>query len=402
MLLTHPASTEKPRLWLTQMSKVKPEQVQWLWKPWIPLGKITVLDGDPGLGKSTALLDIAARISSNGIMPDGFITEVGNVIILSAEDDEADTIVPRLLSAHANLERIWHFKGLRVGKERVFAQFPSHTRQLATLAKKLAAKLIVIDPLFAYVPEVDIYKDNALRKVLTPLARLAMRLGCAMVVLRHLNKSSGSKAIYRGAGSVAITGAARQGLLVAPDPDDENLRVWACSKTNISHMPGSLKFQLSVNGSGACKVDWVGVSHLSANELLEAETEVADKEDNTSAVEAIQQLLANGPMQSKLLLKKCKELGLSDRSIKKGRKTLGCISYHSGQASATEWWVKLPDYSTDFSASQPISDITPSATTITETVTETNADTSQTDALNLSALTGPPDKATGPVSDPLS
>lgn len=220
-------------LTLTRISDVKTQPIKWLWRGRIPLGKVTVFDGDPGLGKSLLSADLAARVSCNRPMPDGSKSDLAGpagVVLLSAEDDPSDTIRPRLEVVGADLERIVLLQGVKENDEE---RMPS-LADIALLKQAIAtadAKLVVIDPLMAYLlGDVNSYKDQDIRRALAPLAALAAELNVAIVVIRHLNKSSSSNPLYRGGGSIGIIGAARSGLLVAKDPEDEDRRILAITK----------------------------------------------------------------------------------------------------------------------------------------------------------------------------
>ena len=209
------------------MSGVPPRPVEWLWPGWIPLGKLTVLDGDPGVGKSTLLLDLAARLSRDGVMPDGAVGPVGASLILSAEDGEEDTIKPRLAAAGGVAERIFTLPAVRGddGEMRP-PEVPLDLPAIEAAVRQYGARLLVIDPLMAYLTGADAGSDQDVRRALFKLARLAERRSFAVVCLRHLSKVGGDKAIYRGGGSIGIVAAARSGLVVAADPDDPDRRIW--------------------------------------------------------------------------------------------------------------------------------------------------------------------------------
>jgi RecA-family ATPase len=230
---------------LVLVADVDRELVRWLWPGRIPLAKVTVLDGDPGTGKSTLTLTIAAKVTTGSPFPDGARPEVGDVILLSAEDDIGDTIRPRLEAAGADLARCWVLPDVRPeGKEPRPPELPADLFLLEDLVKSKAAALVVIDPLMAFLSgQVDSHRDQDIRRVLASLGYMAGRTGAAVVIVRHLRKGAGS-AIERGSGSIGIIGAARAGLLVAPDPEDEGRRVLALTKSNLAKMPQALAYRL--------------------------------------------------------------------------------------------------------------------------------------------------------------
>jgi putative DNA primase/helicase len=225
------------------LSEVETEQVSWLWRGWLALGKLSVIDGDPGLGKSATVLDVAARVSTGREFADGTRNEAGpgGVVILSAEDALSDTIKPRLEAAGADLERIASLAMLPDGSghERLLS-IPEDLQHLETEIQRMEAKLVIVDPLVAFFSKkVDSHKDQDVRRALAPLAAVAERTGAAVQLVRHLSKGEGKNPVYRGGGSIGIIGAARIGSLVAKDPKDEERRVLAPVKNNLAVLPDS-------------------------------------------------------------------------------------------------------------------------------------------------------------------
>lgn len=253
-----------------RVADVKPERVEWLWQNRIPLGKVTVLDGDPGLGKSTLTLDLAARASRGSAMPvESAGREPAGVVLLTGEDGIADTIRPRLEAAGADLKRIVVLTAVRDAEGRPQApMLPNHVTALREATRRVGARLVVVDPLMAFLSgRVDSHRDQDVRGALRELAEMAESAGAAVVIVRHLNKTQGGHPIYRGGGSIGIIGAARAALLVAPNPKDESRRVLAVSKANLGPIPLSLAWRLVPVGE-TCAVSWEGASDCSAKDLL--------------------------------------------------------------------------------------------------------------------------------------
>jgi hypothetical protein len=190
--------------------------VRWLWHPFLARGKLSVLDGDPGTGKSFLTVDLAARLSRGGPLPDGQpLDRPHTTLILNAEDDAADTVRPRAAAAGADLSRVV------VAECDPLPQFPASGPALGRLVRERAADLLVIDPMMAFFPpEAWANSDQRIRRALAPLAGMAADTGCAVLLVRHLSKATGRNAVYRGSGSVGILGAARTGLLLGRHPDD--------------------------------------------------------------------------------------------------------------------------------------------------------------------------------------
>lgn len=250
------------------LADVMPEQVAWLWPGRIPAGKIVTLDGDPGLGKSALALTMAAIVSRGGVWPDGTGCEhAGDVLIMTAEDGVADTIRPRLDGAHADLSRIHVIDHGFDERGEPTALSLADIKQIERHITETGAQLLVIDVLMAYLPG-DAYRDQDVRKALTPWAKLAERTGCAMLLLRHLRKGKGGDPVHSGAGSIGIVGAARAGFVVTRDPDRDDVRIFASVKSNLAACPKSLSYRLIDGQSGAVAVEWLGEDRRNASELL--------------------------------------------------------------------------------------------------------------------------------------
>jgi hypothetical protein len=246
---------------LVALADIEPTRVEWLWPGYIPLGKLTILDGDPGLGKSTILLDLAARASRGETTPTGTPLGTFSTIVITAEDDAADTIRPRLDVAGGDPSRVYHLAKLTL---------PDEADRLARLVDRTAARLVVIDPLVAYLADgVKTNSDHEVRRALEPVAAMAERLHIAVVAIRHLNKQSGGDAIYRGGGSIGFTGLARAVLAVGRDPDDEDRIVLAAVKVNVARRPPSLAYRLVAEGDyEPARVQWEGESAHTAESLI--------------------------------------------------------------------------------------------------------------------------------------
>jgi len=237
-----PLSLE-PELGIHRLDTIREREVSWLWPGYLPAGKLCMIDGDPGDGKSVMTCDLAARFSSGARLPDGQRpAHPTDVVMISAEDDPEDTIKPRLRVAGANPRRI-HLITSGIVPDTPF----SLTRDLPALEKFVTdhhVGLIIIDPLMAFIPEsVDAYRDADVRRALFPLTQMAARTACTVLVVRHLVKGR-TKAITAGGGSMGFIGAARVGFLVGAHPEDERKRVLAGVKINVGPMPEPLGYQV--------------------------------------------------------------------------------------------------------------------------------------------------------------
>jgi len=259
------------------LSQVETQPVHWLWHKHLPLGKITLLDGDPGMGKSLLALDLAARVSSGLPMPDGTPGQQGGVILIAPEDGAADTLKPRLQAAGGDPSHVLLLNRVQAldPKKMAVVDRPfslAHDLELLEKAiKQTNAVLVVLDPLMAVLGHhVDSSRDQDIREVFTPLAQLAERTGCAILMIRHLKKGTSHNALYRGAGSIGIIAAARTGLLVAQDPYDENKRILATTKNNLSQKAPHLSYQIVENESGIPCIQWLEENTHPVSTLLNA------------------------------------------------------------------------------------------------------------------------------------
>lgn len=236
---------------ITVMSEVQRKPIEWLWPGRIAAGRITLIGGDPGLGKSWLTLDIAARVSTGRDWPDGSSCEAGNVLLMSCEDDLADTILPRLQLLGAETRNIYSLDGIRTespieGLEHVVT--PITLADHETIAASISvtkAKLLIIDPITGFLGQAaDSNRDTFIRGAFRPISLAAERLNCAVILVAHLNKSSEQAALYRFSGSVQYTGAARAAFYVGRDRGDESRRIMCCVKNNIGRDGWGLAYRL--------------------------------------------------------------------------------------------------------------------------------------------------------------
>jgi hypothetical protein len=314
---------------LINMADIVPEEVDWLWYPYIPYGKITLLQGDPGCGKTTFILALAASLTTGtGIPGDSTERSPVNVIYQTAEDGLADTIKPRLLSYGANCSLIDVIEDnastLTLDDERI-----------EKAIKTTNAKLFVLDPLQAFLgAKVDMHRANEVRPVFTRLAGIVARTNCACVIIGHLNKSSG-KGIYRSLGSVDIVAAARSVLLLGRDPNDPAIRAVIPIKSSLAPEGKAMAFSVgSVEKNG---FSWIGESELTVKDLL------SDEQDNTRviqrAVNLVREHCSSGPILSTELEEIAGQNGISKSTLKRARFILKTRSVKKND----QWYVALED-----------------------------------------------------------
>jgi hypothetical protein len=317
---------------MRRLSDVQPEATQWLWRGYIPLGELTLLGGDPKLGKSNITLDLAARTSTGRTMPDQSRGQFGSVpkgvVLLTHEDSLARTIRPRLDAAGADCTRIAQLYHARDPITREW-RFPTLEDLTAIEASMLSmdAGLLVIDPMDAYVPErTTTASSHRMRRLLMPLAEFAQRNGSVGVIaVMHLNKRSGEaaaanvSALYRLAGSSGgIGGVARSILIVARDKHDENRRVLAPLDGNLCKKPPSLLYTLEDAGADVSRVQWGGTTELQADDLLNTGTEEpGEGERITEAVAFLQAYLQDGAKPAGALINAAHAAGIRERTLRR-------------------------------------------------------------------------------------
>ena len=324
------------------LSTVTPEKTRWLWQGRIPYGKLTVLDGDPGLGKSTVTMDLAARLSAGLSLPDGTSTDAAGVVLLTAEDGLADTVVPRLIAVGADLDKILAFTIKEDYGDRL-PSLPDDIAELRDAIERMSAGLVIIDPLMAFLGgNVNSFKDQDIRRALAPMAMVAEEIGAAIVIVRHLNKAATGSPLYRGGGSIGIIGAARSGLLVAADPDDSERRVLAPTKSNLGPLAPSLSFSLHEAPNGVAAVRWDGPSTYTAAALLALSGTEEDRSALEEAKAYLREVLAEGGQWVKMLLIEARQQGISDRTLKRAKAELGIKSYRVGAGAEGGWKWSTP------------------------------------------------------------
>lgn len=338
---------------VTLLSLVQSERVRWLWPGRIPLGKITVVDGDPGLGKTTAILDVGSRLTTHRAMPDGARGDLDGprgVIIMTAEDGLGDTIRPRLEAAGADLARVLSFDLTRDGDGN--ERMPSILHDLDALEaiiRQLDAALVIVDPLMAYLgdaKEANANHDQDVRRVLSPFGRMLERVGCAAAVIRHLRKAESGNAIYRGGGSIGIIGAARSGLIVATDPDDKSgaRRIMAVSKANLAAPASALAYRTEGMPNGSVRIAWEGPTHHTAIGLLGTIVSVEERDQLNEAEDFLRQMLwTEQGAQAKDVQREARTQGYSDKILRRARERLGVVSNRVGPfGSGGVWMWSLP------------------------------------------------------------
>ena len=337
---------------LTCMADVEPESISWLWPGRIPRGKLTLYAGDPGLGKSFTTLDMAARVSTGAPWPDSpsELNPAGGVVLLNAEDDKADTIRPRLDAAKADVSRIFIIESVKRFGIGAYPDTESPfclTTDLYNLEQAITTtddcKLVVIDPITAYLGGTDSHKNAELRGVLAPLSALAAQHGVAVVAVSHLNKNAGGLAIYRTMGSLAFVAAARAVWVVTKDKDDASRRLVLPVKCNLAPDVMGMAYRIeSSEDTGAPIVLWdsepvsVSVDDAMAGEYSGS----GDRTDREQATDWLRTALADGRMYSTQVFEQAAENGLAAKTVRRAFKDMGGKPSKSGFEG--RWFWELP------------------------------------------------------------
>lgn len=314
-----------PKVILRRLNEITREELEWLWPGRVPIGKLTLLAGDPGLGKSFVTLDVAARVSRGDAWPDLPLVkqQAGGVVLLNCEDDAADTIAPRLDNAGADDARIVLLEGVKHFDRRRQFSLESDLPRLEEVLKEYAeTRLVVIDPIAAYCGNVDSHKNSDVRGMLAPLSELASRHRVAVLAVTHLSKSGGAKAVYRAMGSLAFAAAARAVWAIVKDSDDPDRRLLLPAKLNLAKDPDGLAYRIA-----DARVVWeFDPVKMHADEAFR--TEFMDKpkprgSERAEAAEWLNEFLAKGPVPSADVIETGKQFGFSERTLRRASKEIG-------------------------------------------------------------------------------
>lgn len=347
------------RITYRRASDIQARPIRWLWPGRIAQGKVSIIAGNPGLGKSQVTVGMAATVSTGGLWPvDRQCCEVGNVIILSAEDDPSDTIRPRLEAAGADLSRVYILDAVTdspsVSGDETPRAFNLKTdiAQLESMLKDIGgAALVIIDPVTAYLGNTDSHKNAEIRALLSPLAELAGQYGAAVVAVTHFNKNANTEALMRVTGSLAFVAAARAAYVVAKDPENEARRLFLPLKNNLGNDQTGLAFIVesaqveSMTGMiETSRVVWESSAvTVTAEEAMKPQVHDEERSDLDDAKDFLRGLLADGPVPSKQIERDAKGAGHAWRTIQRAQKALGIVAVKKGMKEGWVWQFGLEE-----------------------------------------------------------
>lgn len=309
-------------------SSVTPREVEWLWYPYIPYGKITLLQGDPGEGKSTFVINLIAVLTRGGILPDGAEVVTPNTVIYQcAEDNIEDTVKPRLVSAGADCKRV----AFIIEND---SNITLTDVRIENAIKSTQAKLLVLDPIQAFISaDSDMLNAIKMRYMMRELANMAAKYNCAVLLVGHLNKATGGKNLYRGLGSIDIAAVARSILMIEHDMHNPEIRYMFSVKSSLAPISTAISFvldsQIGFRWIGRCR------GRLSKDDIMIKP--LSNKKDR--AAKYLKIILSECDMPSKNVFNKMSELGISERTVRKAQKEVGVKAYKKHK----EWYLHLED-----------------------------------------------------------
>jgi hypothetical protein len=329
---------------LIRLDTVKAEPVTWLWPGRLPKGKITLLSGDPGTGKSFLALDIAARITTGRPAPDGKQFQAGACLFLAGEDGLADTVRARADMLKADPSKIVVLDGvLDKNSQRGFFRFDEHMAVMEKAARLIPElRLIVIDPIASFLGKFDPNKMGDARAVMDPLARIAETHGVSILVLAHLNKSQTASAVYRTSGSQQWPAAARAVFYLAEDPNDRERRILDVLKMNLARKPPKLSFTIADNGPEDYQLH--EDDDRSADDILQT-TNIGNGSSGAARQRAgdwLRNLLKNKPLSADDIDRAREAIGVSKSTLNRAKRELNIDSYQDHDTFPPKWYWILP------------------------------------------------------------
>ena len=319
---------EKKAVPMIRMSEIQQTEVEWLWYPYIPFGKLTIIQGNPGEGKTFFAMQLAAACTNRKYLPQMEPFEPFNVIFQTAEDGLGDTVKPRLVSAEADMERVLVIDDTE-------HPLTLADKRIENAIRENNARLVIIDPLQAFLgANVDMNRANEVRPILRRLADTAQNTNCAIVMIEHLNKASGSQSTYRGLGSIDITAVVRSLLFIGKVKTDPTTRVIVHEKSSLAPPGQSLAFSLGDEKG----FRWIGAYDISAEDLLAGGEGNKTELKQELAVKLITEFLTEGKKVSIAEINaEARERGISERTVRLAKNSMG--DKIASERQGKNWWI---------------------------------------------------------------
>ncbi|WP_285815820.1 AAA family ATPase [Thomasclavelia cocleata] len=315
------------KLEITRLSEIQSTEVEWLWYPYIPLGKLTIIQGDPGSGKTMLILYIASLLSTGSPLPtqtNNIISEPMTIIYQTSEDGYDDTIKPRL----EKFKQVDFNHIVFIKEDKCSLTMLDERIEKAIIKEN--AKLLVLDPIQAYIGQnVDMNRANEMRPLLKNLMRIAQSHHVAIVLVGHMNKGKGSKSSYRNLGRIDIPAAARSVLICGELKNEDGVRAVIQDKSSLAQRGKPFAFKFDDDG-----FQWLGEYDIDADELLDGFKKTTDKD---RAKTFLQDALENGPIKASEMYDKGNELNFSKRTLDYAKAELNVQSFKKGKI----WYWKL-------------------------------------------------------------
>ena len=328
---------DEPNLKLINMEQVEVEKIDWLLYPFIPFGKVTIVQGDPGEGKTTMVLQIIAKLTKGeAVLPSGsdesaleektMVLEPVNVIYQTAEDGLGDTIKPRLLSAGADCSRVMVIDD----NDQALTMMDARLEEAIIQTK---ARLVVLDPIQGFLgTDVDMHRANEIRPLMKRVAVLAEKYHCAIILIGHMNKNSNGKSSYRGLGSIDFQAAARSVLIVGRIKDEPEIRVVCHVKSSLAPEGKSIAFRLDKDTG----FEWIGEYDISADDLLSGDNRAQKIHE---AKEFLKEILVSGSVAQTKVAEEAESRGIKKKTLWNAKKELEIDSVKIGN----QWFWMLPE-----------------------------------------------------------
>ena len=328
---------DEPNLKLINMEQVEVEKIDWLLYPFIPFGKVTIVQGDPGEGKTTMVLQIIAKLTKGeAVLPSGsdesaleektMVLEPVNVIYQTAEDGLGDTIKPRLLSAGADCSRVMVIDD----NDQTLTMMDARLEEAIIQTK---ARLVVLDPIQGFLgTDVDMHRANEIRPLMKRVAVLAEKYHCAIILIGHMNKNSNGKSSYRGLDSIDFQAAARSVLIVGRIKDEPEIRVVCHVKSSLAPEGKSIAFRLDKDTG----FEWIGEYDISADDLLSGDNRGQKIHE---AKEFLKEILVSGSVAQTKVAEEAESRGIKKKTLWNAKKELEIDSVKIGN----QWFWMLPE-----------------------------------------------------------